>query len=57
MDDVVPRIHRTMIKNRFLEKKKDWVLVNAMHILVPDGAGGFREWKNLSRTTTSSSTA
>lgn len=45
MDDVVPRIHSTMIRNKFLNDKKDWVLVNAMHILVSDGQGGFKEWQ------------
>jgi len=58
MDDVVPRIHRVMKPNRFLNDKKDWVLVTRMRIQVPangrqgggEGEGddevsdGFREW-------------
>jgi len=43
--EVVSRAHNTMKRNQFLNDKKDWVLVNAMHILVTDSDGTFYEWQ------------
>jgi len=49
MADVVPRIHKVMIRNKFLNDKKDWVLVNAMHIFITNHANTdeeFYEWES-----------
>lgn len=45
MEDVVNRIKK-MPGEDFLENRKDWVLITAMHILVPgEGNDGYVEWR------------
>mmetsp|Transcript_40755 Transcript_40755/g.126785 ORF Transcript_40755/g.126785 Transcript_40755/m.126785 type:complete len:318 (-) Transcript_40755:5-958(-) len=44
--DVEPRIRKALPQSGFIGDKKDWVLITNMTVLVPDGKGGYVEWRD-----------